>query len=205
MPALDSTVDNLSNTTPAAPANSMNVEWQADPTSSDPRNISANVPFATATTPGLVPTPPNDATKYLDGTGNWSKPSGSGQTRTLTIVIDGGGATPSTGAKAPIQIPFGATITGWSAMLDQAGSFSMDLWFIAGSGAPPTAPNIPTSANKISASAPVSISSAQAAAGGASAISTWTTALSQWGTLQPNLVSVSGCNRITVEIYLAQT
>ena len=203
MPALDSTTDNLSNSTPAAPANSLNVQWQADPVSNDPRNISANVPFATATTPGLVPTPPNDATKYLDGTMNFSKPT-SGLVAVAGITIDGGGATPSTGLKGFIQIPFGCTITGWSIIADQAGSASVDLWFLAGS-APPAAPSIPTSGNKISASAPVALSSAQSAAGGASAISTWTTALSQWGTLAFNLSSVTTCQRITIEIQLSRT
>lgn len=204
MPALDSTVDNLSNSTPAAPANSLNVSWQADPVSNDPRNISANVPFATATAPGLVPTPPNDATKYLDGTGNFSKPSGSGLVSTVGITIDGGGSVPSTGIKGFIQIPFGCTITGWSIVADQSGSASLDIWFLAGS-APPAAPGIPTSSNKISASAPAALSSAQSAAGGASAISTWTAALSQWGTLAFNLSSVTTCTRITLELQLSRT
>ena len=43
-------------------------------------NLTAGGAIATMTSTvgGLVPTPPNDATKYLDGTGNFSTPAGSG-------------------------------------------------------------------------------------------------------------------------------
>src|SRR5438270_4154192 len=71
---LDTTNDNLSDSTPAAPASAQNGKWQADAPGTDPRNISVYHPYATPTVAGLVPTPPNDATKYLDGTANWSKP-----------------------------------------------------------------------------------------------------------------------------------
>lgn len=36
------------------------------------------IPLATISKPGLVPTLPNDATKYLDGTGSYSVPAGGG-------------------------------------------------------------------------------------------------------------------------------
>ena len=62
---------NFNDTTPAAPSGSINSKWQSD---SSGGAISTYTPPATATTPGAVPTPPNDATKYLDGTGNWSVP-----------------------------------------------------------------------------------------------------------------------------------
>ena len=72
---------NFNGSTPAAPALSKNMTWQADPISTDitvVRNVSAYMPFATSTVAGLVPTPPNDATKYLDGTGNWTAPPSPG-------------------------------------------------------------------------------------------------------------------------------
>ena len=71
----------LNSVTPAAPAGTVNIGFQAVTPDPDPtvnRDTTAYVPAATATTPGAVPTPPNDATKYLDGTANWSTPSGSG-------------------------------------------------------------------------------------------------------------------------------
>lgn len=125
------------------------------------------------------------------------------QTGSVGITIDGVGSVPATGLRGMIQYPYGATITGWAIIADQPGTASVDIWFIAGS-APPAAPNIPTSSNKISASAPVTLA-AQSAAGGASAISTWSPTLTQWGTVGFNLVSVTTCTRLTIEIYLTRT
>lgn len=64
-------VKNFNGSLPAPPAGKVNIQWQADPISADPtvvRNVSAYDPIATATAEGNVPTPPNDATKFLDGT-----------------------------------------------------------------------------------------------------------------------------------------
>ncbi len=124
--------------------------------------------------------------------------------RTVGITIDGGGSVPSTGAKGYIVIPYGCTITGWTIIADQSGLASVDVNFIAGSGAPPTAPNIPTDpTNLISASAPVALTGpSQSAAGGSSAVSTWYKTLTQWGTLMFDLTSVTTCTRVTVQLLL---
>jgi hypothetical protein len=123
--------------------------------------------------------------------------------RTLGITIDGGGNPPATGIKGYLTLPYNCTIVSWTCIADQAGSASVDVCYVAGSGAPPTAPNVPTLAtNKISASAPVTLSSAQAAAGGASAISTWNNSLAQWGTLMFNLSAVTTCTRVTVQLQV---
>lgn len=195
MPALDSTTDNLSNSTPAAPANSLNVQWQADPVSNDPRNISANVPFATATTPGLVPTPPNDATKYLDGTGAFSKPSGSGLVCVVGITIDGGGSAPSTGTKGFIQVPFAATITGWTIIADQSGSCSIGVKKSTFAAFPTT--------SSIVASAPPTLSSQQNAT--STTLTGWTTTINAGDVLEFDLSSVSTCQRITLELQISRT
>lgn len=69
-------------TTPAAPTGTVNVAFQADaptaPPTSTVRNVSAYVPPMTASVGGGVPTPPNDADKFLDGTGHWTRPNGGG-------------------------------------------------------------------------------------------------------------------------------
>lgn len=93
---------NYNDTTPAAPSGKVNVKWQADAPDPNPtvvRNVSAYMPVMTATDGGAVPTPPNDATKYLDGTGNFSSPAaGSGpsksdvQQEALTYAADTGAA-----------------------------------------------------------------------------------------------------------------
>ncbi len=143
---------------------------------------------------------------FFDGTNFWGAVSGSTSitqlTRTIGITIDGGGNAPSTGIKGYVTVPWAGTIVSWTCIADQAGDASVDIWDIAGSGAPPTAPNIPTSANKISASAPVALSGTQSAAGGTSAISTWTKALAQWDTLAFNLSSVMTCTRVTVQLQV---
>lgn len=67
---------NNNDSTPAAPtSDDVNVKWQADAPGSStvPRNASAYVPKATATTPGCVPQPPNDGTKFLAGDATFKK------------------------------------------------------------------------------------------------------------------------------------
>ena len=71
---------NYSDTTPAAPAGKVNNKWQADAPAGDNvvRNTSTYTPIATATTPGAVPTPPNDATKVMLGNATWGSVPGGG-------------------------------------------------------------------------------------------------------------------------------
>ena len=71
---------NFNNTTPAPPSGTVNNVYQRTALSGGIRSVSTYTPAATATTPGSVPTPPNNATKYLDGTGAWSVPVGSTDT-----------------------------------------------------------------------------------------------------------------------------
>ena len=71
--ALADTNADFDDSTPAAVGTGKNVIWQKDALS--PTNISAYMPVATSTVAGLVPAPPNDATKFLDGTGVFSTPS----------------------------------------------------------------------------------------------------------------------------------
>lgn len=127
-----------------------------------------------------------------------------GGTGIIGIGIDGGGSTPTAPIVRYIFVPYACTITGWSIIADQTGSASLDVWFIAGTGAPPTSPNIPTSANKISSSAPIALSSAQSASGGSAAIATWNTALTQWGTLAFNLSTATTVKTLNIEIQVTK-
>lgn len=71
-------IPNINDSSPAAPAGEVNVKWQAIAPDADPtvpRDISAYMPKMTATVGGAVPTPPNDATEFLNGTGVFSTPS----------------------------------------------------------------------------------------------------------------------------------
>jgi len=141
-------------------------------------------------------------------TGNkWSPPGGiAGTISTITLTLDGGGTTPSTGIKGMIQVPWAGTISGWALTnTDVAGSISVDVCLHAGS-APPAAPAVPnTTTDKISASAPISMSAASSAAGGAAAISTWTVAVSQWSTVLFNVTSIATLGRVTIQLYITRT
>jgi hypothetical protein len=74
-------------------------------------------------------------------------------------VIDGGGATLTTGAFVDLFIDFACTVQGVTALADQTGSVTVDIYvctyaqFDAGA-------THPVAADKITASAPVAISSA---------------------------------------------
>ena len=194
MPTLDSATDNLNDSLPAAPAGAQNVKWQADSAATDPRNISAYHAFATATVAGLVPTPPKNATKYLDGTANWSKPS-SGLVGAIGITIDGGGSSPATGSKGYIQVPYGCTITGWTLVADQSGSAQITVKKSTYAGFPTT--------SSIVASAQPALTSAQKNT--STTLTGWTTAITAGDILEFNLDSVATCQRVTLELQITRT
>lgn len=74
--------------------------------------------------------------KVTTGTGVLSTATGSdvpthshtSVTTGLSVVIDGGGATITTGIKFDVEIPFAATITAVRLFADQTGSISVALW-----------------------------------------------------------------------------
>lgn len=71
----------------------------------------------------------NVATEYMDGTGAWSTPLSSNQKiASITIVIDGGGLTITTGIKGYLEIPFACTISAWTLLADQSGAIKIDVW-----------------------------------------------------------------------------
>ena len=59
---------NLNDTTPAAPADRANIHWHVTG-----RTVTATVPLASATTPGLIRLPPIDGKKYIMLNGNWTE------------------------------------------------------------------------------------------------------------------------------------
>jgi len=92
---------------------------------------------------GFAPKAPNDATKYLDGTGAWSVPAGGGGGGGATIeLIVGGDTTDSAGGSASRKIAVGSTHiviiagnsnvlrssdgTTWSAVAHSASAHSID-------------------------------------------------------------------------------
>lgn len=73
---------NFESSSPAAPSGTVNVVFQADAPTTPPtavvRDVSAYMPVMTSTVGGAVPTPPNDNTKFLNGIGTFTTPSGGG-------------------------------------------------------------------------------------------------------------------------------
>lgn len=72
---------NWNGSNPAAPAGAINNVYQAvapDPDPNVARDASSYTPVATATTPGVVPTPPNDPTQVLLGDATWGAVPGGG-------------------------------------------------------------------------------------------------------------------------------
>lgn len=82
-------VINLGNS-PAADADNQLLVWKADPPNANvsvKRNVSVEVPIMTASQGGITPTPPNDATKFLDGTGHYTVPSNPVVTSTVKGLV----------------------------------------------------------------------------------------------------------------------
>ncbi len=111
------------------------------------------------------------------------------------VTIDGAGKPPSTGSKGYLQIPFNATITGWTILADRSGSAQITVKKCSYVSFPATV--------SIVAGAPPSISSAQ---GNTSTnLAGWVTTIAAGDILEFNLDSVSTCNRITLELQLVRS
>lgn len=113
----------------------------------------------------------------------------------LGIVIDGGGAVPSTGSKGFLQVPYACTITGWTILANAAGSASITVKKCAYSAFPAT--------TSIVASAPPSLISAQNNM--STALTGWTTAIAAGDVLEFNLDSVATIQRLTLELQVNKT
>jgi len=121
---------------------------------------------------------------------------------TIEFVIDGGGATITTGSKGYIEVPFACTITRSTLLADQSGSVVVDIFkctyaqFDAGS-------THPVSGDKITASAPPTISSASKAQD--STLTGWTTAILAGDILAFNVNSVTTIQRVTVSLKVTHS
>ena len=61
-----------------------------------------------------------------------------GLTGTISLIIDGGGATITTGIKADLEIPFACTLTQYTLLADQSGAIKIDIWKDTYANYPPT-------------------------------------------------------------------
>lgn len=116
-------------------------------------------------------------------------------TRTVGIVIDGGGSAITTGIKGDIYIPFAGTITAATMLADQSGSAVVDIWVDSYANYPAT------DADSITASAPPTISAATKSQD--NTLTGWDTALVAGDTMRFNVDSASTITRLTLVLTVA--
>jgi hypothetical protein len=116
-------------------------------------------------------------------------------TRTIVFIVDGGGATPSTGVQGDLYIPFACTINSVTMLADQSGSIVVDIQKGTYSAFP--------TVSSICASAKPTISSARKSTD--STLTGWTTAISAGDVLEFNVNSVTSITRVTLTLKVTLT
>lgn len=117
------------------------------------------------------------------------------QLKPIVFVIDGGGATITTGIKGDVEIPFAWTdISSVRLFADQSGSIVVNLWKDTYANFPPDV------SDKITASAPPTISSATKAQD--TTLTGWTKTGSAGDVIRFNVDSVTTIQRVTVSLVL---
>lgn len=112
----------------------------------------------------------------------------------LNFVIDGGGATLTTGVKGYVRIPFACTVLEASLLADQSGSVVVDIWKDTYANFPPV------SGDKITASAPPTIASTTKSTD--TTLTGWTTSIAAGDVLGFNVNSVTTIQRVTLYLKL---
>lgn len=136
---------------------------------------------------GYAPKSPNDATKFLDGTGVYA-----GTLHSVSLTIDGGGSAIATGAVGVFPaVDYACTINRVDITADQSGSITVDVWKANAA--------IPTSGGKISASAPLTLSSAQISLAGS--LTGWSTSVAIGDVFGFSVASATTVQRITGVIW----
>jgi hypothetical protein len=106
-------------------------------------------------------------------------------------------ASPATGARDYVYIPFACTITGWTILAEQSGSAVVDVWKAAYASA------LPTNADSIAGSEKPTLSSA--VKNQDTSLSTWTTSVSAGDVLGFEVESASTLKKLTVVLHLSRT
>jgi hypothetical protein len=132
--------------------------------------------------------------RYFRGDGT-AVVSGAAPIRTITFIIDGGGATITTGVKGDLEIPFACTISRATLLADVSGSIVVDIWKDTYANYPPT------NADSITASAKPTITSATKSQD--STLTGWTTTINAGDTLRFNVDSVTTIGRVTLSLKVS--
>lgn len=115
----------------------------------------------------------------------------------LEVVIDGGGATVTTGTKGYLEVPFDCVVTAWRLVADVSGSIVVDVWKDTYTNFPPVL------ADTIAGSEKPTLSSQQKNED--SNLTTWTTALSAGDWLAFNVDSATTVTRVTLSLTVRRT
>jgi hypothetical protein len=137
---------------------------------------------------------PNDATKFYDGTGQFTTPTAAAVRRQVTLVIDGAGSAITTGVKGYLSLPVAGTWKKWRLLsIDSsvtAGSIVIDVWKDTYTNYPPTIADTITAAAKPTLSA-VNKNEDSGLAG-------WTTSFSAGDILGFNVDSASTVTKVAL-------
>lgn len=115
----------------------------------------------------------------------------------ITLIIDGGGTTITTGIKGDIEIPFNCTIQRVTLLGDQTGSAVVDIWKDVYSSFPPVV------GDSITASAKPTITTATKSQD--STLTGWTKTITAGDILRFNVDSASSIQRLTVSLKVTKT
>ena len=130
-------------------------------------------------------------------TGTFTKNGNDVTVGTVTFIIDGGGATITTGVKGYLTIPFACTINEWTLLADQSGSIVVDIWKDTYANFPPLV------ADTITASAKPTITTATK--GQSSTLTGWTTTIAAGDILAFNVDSITTCQRVTLSLKVTRS
>jgi hypothetical protein len=140
----------------------------------------------------------DDETLYAwDGAAWTSTRNTVGQLSPIGLVIDGGGATLTTGIKGDIYCPYTGTITAVTLVADQTGDIVVDIWKDSYANYPPT------DADSITAAAVPTISAGLKAQD--TTLTGWTTAIAASDVLRFNIDSVTAIQRLTIQLTVSRT
>lgn len=141
----------------------------------------------------LFGTLPQDATKFYNGTGGFTKPAGTNIYK-LGITIDGGGSAITTGVKGFSSVPVSGTIVRARMMADQSGSAVIDVWKDIFANYPPTV------ADTITAAAKPTLSTQDHSDD--TTLTGWTTAVTAGDVLGFKVDSATTVTRVTLELWI---
>ena len=155
----------------------------------------------TGPSPGSTgPTGPTGPTGNTGATGT-TGPTGTGLVSDIAFIIDGAGATITTGLKGYLEIPFACTINQSTLLADESGSIVVNIWKCTYSQFDASATH-PVAADKITASAPPTISSTTKAQD--ATLTGWTTSISAGDILAYNVDSVTSIQRVTSSLKVTR-